>query len=78
MLKNEKKNLKTLIKTRKTLIEDKTSSHNMFSLPQIWFLPEFTEAAAEVERNRIKYWPSSKIHRYFLKTNMFKVITDTR
>ena len=42
------------------------------------FLPVFIETAPEVERKKIKSWQSSKIHRYFLKTNIFEVITDIR
>ena len=46
--------LKMRIKTRKTLIEKKTSSNNKFLLAQNWFLPVFTEVAPKVERNKIK------------------------
>ena len=56
MLKNEnKKNyLKTRIKTRKTLIENKISSNNKSLLTQNWFLPVFTEVPPEIERNKTK------------------------
>ena len=60
MLKTKiKKNyLKLRIKTRKTLIENKTSSNKKLLFAGNCFLPVFTEAAPEVERNKIKYWQS--------------------
>ena len=74
-----KKKLKTFsIKTRKTLVEYKTVSNNNLLLTPNWYLPVFTEAAPQVDRNKIKSWQSSKIHRYFLKTSIFKDIRDVR
>ena len=42
------------IKTRKTLFKYKTVSNNNVLLTLNWYLSVFTEAAPEVERNKIK------------------------
>ena len=54
--KMEKKNYfeTRSIKTRITLVEHKTISHEILLITQNWFLPVFTEVAPEVERNTIK------------------------
>ena len=70
MLKNNNYFETRSIKVRKTLVEYKTNSNNNLLLKQNRFLPVFTEAAPEVERKKVKQWQSSKIHRYFLKTNI--------
>ena len=42
------------IRTRKTLVENKTVPNKNLSLTQNWFLPFITEAAPEIERNKTK------------------------
>ena len=66
------------IKTKRPLIEHNTVTDNNLKPTGNPFLPVFAETAPEVQRKKIKELRSSKINRYFLKTNIFKVITDIR
>ena len=73
------KKLKTRsTRKNKSLVEYKTVTDVSLLLRGSWVPLLFTETAHEIERNMIKYWQISKIHQYFLRTNIFKVITDIR
>ena len=66
------------IKTEKPLAEYRTLTDINKLLTGNQFSPVFTETEPEVGRSRIKHWQSSRIHQYFLITNIFKDIANVR
>ena len=77
-IKNIRKTDDAKYKIRTKIVECKTVTDINLKLTTSWFPLVFTETTIEVERIKIKYRQSSKIHQYFLKTNLFEVILVIR
>ena len=78
MITSKKKMKTRSTKIEKPFVEYKTVTEIDIEKTGIQFLPVSTEVTLEFERNKIKKWQSLKVHQYFLKTKILKVITDIR
>ena len=67
---------KSYIKAMRTLVEHHIERYTFYLINYRKSISAFT--VPEDERKNMKYWQSSKNNWYFLKTNIFKIITDIR